>query len=130
MKPYNKNTEKILRLIMWDYHIEALDIYYCLSGTNEYAGFYTKTELLIKAFNNLNYTQLISLFDLNEIKQVLTNEFIQKLRFEDIKLKYEILRKILYRETLPPSKWDNRANKFPQYTILSNRWYSSQSRVL
>jgi hypothetical protein len=123
MKPYNKSTEQILKQFIWDYDISTQDMYNCLAGQQQYAGFYNRDTLLTKAFNQLNYRDLIHLFDLDEIRQILTTNFIKTLRFQQVQLKYEILRKILYGEPLPPSKWDNPANKFPEYIILSNRWY-------
>ena len=125
MKPYNHTTETILKQLMWDYNISTFEVYQCFAGLTEKAGFYSAEALYVKALNNLSYTDLIKLFDIADLAKILTPQLVQKIRFPEQKLKYEILRRILHREPLPPSKWDNPAHTFPQYTILSNRWYGA-----
>ncbi len=126
MKAFDKHIELILNQLMWDYDIPAFELYNCLQGTTPIAGFYTRENLLLKVFNNLSYSDIIRVLDIEEIKVILTPQFIQKLRFPNYRQKYEILRRILHKEALPASKWHDRANSFPQYPILSKRWYGAQ----
>jgi hypothetical protein len=124
LKPFNNQTKRILKQINWDYNIPEVDLYHCLNQTQETAGFYTREKLLVKAFEHLAWFDLVKLFTLEEIKQILTEDFVKRIRINSLRFKYEILRKILHQEPIPATKWDNRANQFPEYPILSNRWYS------
>jgi hypothetical protein len=123
MKPFDNHIKKVLKQINWDYHIPEKDLYNCLAQTQGFAGFYTRGQLLIKAFEHLAWYDLIKLFTLDEIKQILNKQFVQSIRIKNFQLKYEKLRKILHGEPLSPARWNNPEIKFPEYPVLSNRWY-------
>jgi len=130
MHPLNPETKKILKQINWDYHIPEKDIYNCLNQKKDVAGFYTREALLIKAFEHLAWFDLIKLFTLDEIKQILTEDFVKIIRIKNFQLKYEILRKILHGEVIPASRWNNPTVEFPEYPILSDRWYGTKQGIL
>jgi hypothetical protein len=119
-----KLTDDIYKQIMWDYNIPKEDVEKLLSGEAERAGHYNRTGMLVKLFNNLNWHDLLKLFSTNEILSILTDEFIQKIRFQSLRENYETVRKILRREPLSAAKWNNSIDVKPKHPLLSHRWYS------
>ncbi len=116
-------SDEIYKQIMWDYNIPKEDIEKLLSGEIEFAGHYDRQKIAIKIFNNLNWYSIIKIYTKNEILNILTDDFIKKLRFKEMKENYETLRKILRNETLSHSRWNNSNDGKTRYPILSNRWY-------
>ncbi len=117
-------SDQIYRQIMWDYSIPKEEIEKLLSGEIQYAGHYDYTALAVKIFNNLSWYQIIKIYSLEKIQELLTEDFINKIRFKTLKQNYESLRKILCKETLPDAKWGTANDDTRRYPVLSNRWYS------
>ncbi len=114
----------ILKKIIWDYNISVEEIYLCLNFKKKRAGFYTRTEIIMKMLGHLYWYEIIKILSLKEIKKVLTKKNVCKIYPKGLQIKYEFLRKLLYNETISSSGWDNKDSEFPKYPILSNRWYS------
>jgi hypothetical protein len=122
----HENILKITKKLMWDYSISPIDVYCCLKGDIPNAGFYSREALLIKMFDHLSWSEITTLFTLDEIKTLLTDKIIAKLYSQSNCLKYEFLFKILHGQALPFARWNSNDCEFPTYPILSNRWYGSK----
>ncbi|MCK4799048.1 MAG: hypothetical protein KAT05_16865 [Spirochaetes bacterium] len=117
------NILNILKKIIWDYNISPEEVYKCLKGQIDKSGFYTRNDLILKMLEHLYWYEIIKVVPLEEIKAFLTVSNVKKIYPKGLQLKYEFLRKLLYQEIISSTGWDSKDNEFPEYTILSNRWY-------
>ncbi len=119
----DKNKEKIYRQLMWDYNISPEEVDKLVKGETEFAGHYDINRLFIKMLNNLSWYEIIEIFQIDEIKLLLTDEIINKIRFKSIQDNYARLKRLLRNETVSSAKWGSANDEQPTYPILSNRWY-------
>ncbi|HEY9125383.1 MAG TPA: hypothetical protein VIO15_13660 [Bacteroidales bacterium] len=89
------NRYDIYRQIMWDYNISPQEIDAVLSGNSVKAGHYTKQTIFIKLLENLPWFTLVRLFSVTELKQMLTDEVIDKLRFKSLRGQYKYVQQRL-----------------------------------
>ena len=116
----NADKKLIIKKLIWDYDISIEDILLCLEGKKEKAGFYNKTDLVIKMLNHLSWYKIIALIDLDELKNYLTKENIKRIFPKGLRIKYEFLRKLLFKEAIPAAGWNSKNDEFPIYALLSN----------
>jgi len=90
---------KILKPIVWDYNIDPYDLFEVASGKKKHAAF-TQEKALIRMLECLSWYDLINLFGLDRLKEILTKEIISRLRFKELQEKYELARKVLHGETI------------------------------
>lgn len=90
-----KERRKILKQISWDYNISPEEIDAVLKGEKKLAGHYTREKLFLKLIESYPWFTIINLFNLNEIKILLTSELISKLRSPALREKYGFVRKRL-----------------------------------
>ena len=97
--PDKDMVKKTVKSVIWDYNIDPYEYYLIALGEKKIAGYITKERALIRIFERLSWYELLSLFDIEFIKDNLTTELISKLRSDQLKRKYELIRKVLYGET-------------------------------
>ncbi|MEJ2196641.1 MAG: hypothetical protein P8X73_17545 [Ignavibacteriaceae bacterium] len=124
--PDRELVRKILKSVIWDYNIDPYEYFLIASGKIEKPGLINKERALIRLIERLSWYELLSLFDTNFIKENLTAELISKLRSDQLKRKYELIRKVLYGETISLTGWDIENRKRIKSSLLSNRWYNTQ----
>jgi len=73
-----------------------------------------------------DWYSILDLVEIEKIKEQLTPEIIERLRFPDLKIKYERIRKILHKETVLFTEWGPEFSEKIKYKLFSNRWYSSK----
>ncbi|PKP45001.1 MAG: hypothetical protein CVT94_19230 [Bacteroidetes bacterium HGW-Bacteroidetes-11] len=93
METAKRNT--ILKQILWDYNIPAEDIDAVLNGEMKMAGHYTQEMLFLKILESYSWFTIIELFGPIQIKSLLTNQVIKKLRSPSLRLKYEFVQQRL-----------------------------------
>ena len=93
----------LLQSLMWDYSIPIEDIDDLLSGKLRKAGHYTRDTLFIKLLETFPWFTVIKLLSIDEIKLLLTDEVIIKLRMPSLRNKYEFVKKRLYQD-IPASR--------------------------
>jgi hypothetical protein len=94
------DRQKILRQILWDYSISYEETEAVLSGEKEYAGHLNKEMLFLKIIESYSWFTILKLLTPAEIKHLLTNKVIGKLRSPALQKKYEFVQKRL-QQTLP-----------------------------
>ena len=118
-----KDIKRILTQIIWDYNVKPDDLYLVITGKKESAGPFTAEKIFIRMLERLSWYDLLDMVGIEYLKSNLTKELIGKIRFPDLKEKYEFIRKILQREAISFSGWSAEYRKKIEHTLLSNRWY-------
>lgn len=118
-----KKISKILTPILWDTTIDPFVFYSLAIGEGENSRWLNQQSALIRIFERLNWYELIELFGIDLIKKHLTKNLIKKLRFPEMRERYEFIRKVLQGEVVSFSGWDTEASKQFKNTLLSDRWY-------
>lgn len=127
MKKLNKkDISSIMRLIIWDYDIEPYELYRVVTGERERAGQFDRERVFLRMLERLSWYDLINILGLDFIKRNLTKDIITKIRNNDLKERYEFIRKVLQGEAVSFSGWDPEYREKIRHTLLSNRWYSPQ----
>lgn len=129
MEKNYKKSGSILKRIIWDYHISPDEIYDFLRSDNEHLYHFTKEMLYIRILERLSWYEILELFSVSHIKEMLDKETIKKLRSESMRQKYEYARRVLHKEPLSFSRWHNKDNKEYAYPILSDRWYNTRQAL-
>ncbi len=93
MEASERNT--ILNQILWDYNISAEDIDAVLRGEMKQAGHYNQDMIFLKILESYSWFTILQLFSPNQIKYLLTNQVISKLRSPSLRRKYEFVQKRL-----------------------------------
>jgi len=91
---------KLFRQIMWDYNIPVTDIEALLSGRKEIAGHYSRKTLFKKMLESYSWYTILQIFTPVEIKRLLTDDTINRLRTPSLKKKYGFVKKRL-QEIIP-----------------------------
>jgi hypothetical protein len=89
---------RLLLQIIWDYNISVDDIDLVLKGKKILAGHYTREMLFRKIIESYSWFTILQLFTPEEIKELLTNQVISKLRSPSLKKKYEFVYKRLQQD--------------------------------
>ena len=92
MKPA---SEKLISQILWDYNIPTEDAIAVLKGEKKQAGHYTREKLFIKILESYSWFTVLQILRPEEIKLLLTNSLISKLRSPALQKKYEFVQKRL-----------------------------------
>jgi hypothetical protein len=87
--------EKLLRQLLWDYTISYEDMEAVLSGEKESAGHLNQEKLFLKIIESYSWFTILQLYTPTEIKHLLTNKAISKLRSPALQKKYEFAQKRL-----------------------------------
>ncbi len=90
-----QDINKLLSQIMWDYNIPVADIEALLSGKKEMAGHYDLHSLFNKLIESYSWYTILQIFTPDEIKRLLTDDTINKLRIPSLKKKYEFVKQRL-----------------------------------
>jgi len=80
---------------MWDYHISPEDVEAVLKGSNDSAGHYDKQAIFIKLLESYSWFTIVQLLSPLELRQMLTDDVVKKLRFKSLRTKYEFVQKRL-----------------------------------
>jgi hypothetical protein len=86
---------KILNQILWDYTISVEDVDAVLRGDIKQAGHYNQEMIFLKILESYSWFTILQLFNPNQIKHLLTNQVINKLRSPSLRRKYEFVQKRL-----------------------------------
>jgi hypothetical protein len=95
---YQMETAKrhtVLKQILWDYNISAEDIEAVLRGDIKQAGHYNQEMIFLKILESYSWYTVLDLFSPIQIKELLTNQVIKKLRSPSLRLKYEFVQQRL-----------------------------------
>ncbi len=116
----------ILQAILWDYQIDPCDFYELALGRKERIGWFSRERALIRMLERLSWYDLIRVFGLKELSDILKPELIAQLRFPELRRRYELARKVLRGETVSFSGWSPEYRENIKHSLVSQRWYRTQ----
>ena len=90
-----EERHRLYRQIMWDYNISAVDVDAVLQGKKETIGHYNKQAIFIKLLESFSWFTIVQLFSPHELRQLLSDEVVKKLRFDSLRTNYEFVQKRL-----------------------------------
>lgn len=93
METEKRNT--LLKQILWDYAISVEDIEAVLQGDKNQAGHYNQEMIFLKILESYPWYIILQLFSPIQIKNLLTNQVIKKLRSPSLRIKYEFVQQRL-----------------------------------
>ncbi len=125
-----EDVRKLLKPVLWDYHTDPHDLFEAASGRKKQAGNFTQEAALIRILERLSWYDLIRLFGMKKLTALLTPEIISRIRIRGLREKYEFARKVLQGEPVSFSGWDTKYREKIRHTLLSDRWYRNQQRIL
>ena len=126
----SQNNYAVLERLLWDYDLNAKDFYDLLLGKKARIGLWNQERALIRVLERLGWYDIVNILGLEYLKEHLTLQIIEKLRFPDLQRKYGIVRKVLHGEPVSFSGWDSETRQRARDAVLSNRWYSVESSLL
>ena len=121
-----KEISKLLKPILWDYSIDPCDLYDVAIGVMDNAGGFTREKALIRILENLSWYELIDIFGLEKLKELLRKDLIEKFGNEMLRDKYEFARQSLHGEALSLSGWDPEYREKISNSLLSHRWHGAE----
>ncbi|MBC8184820.1 hypothetical protein H8E88_27315 [candidate division KSB1 bacterium] len=130
MKLSQERIEYILKPILWDYRIDPSEFYQVALGKKEHVGLFNSERALLRMLERLGWYELLELFGVDILKERLTTDLISKIRIKELRHKYEFARKILQGEPVSFSGWGCDYRQRIKHTLLSNRWYRTDSALL
>ena len=116
-----KEKEEIIRNLYWDYDIIPADVLKLIEHPNEGDEAQLR-RIFIRAFENLRWHELASLFGIDTVEKLCTNETREGLR-KEARQRFDIAYAILRGEPTPSSRQDTENRKLALKPFLSNRRY-------
>jgi len=95
-----REIKKLLGQILWDYNISEEEVENVLKGEARLAGHYTRDALFCKLLESYPWFTIIRLFTPQEIKDMLSDDIIKRLRSPSLRQKYEFVKERL-QEIIP-----------------------------
>ncbi len=114
-----------LKKIFWDYDVDLLPLDKFINIETDNIDEYIYNLVVTRMLERLNWYDIIHILGIEQLKKILLPDIINRLRSNDLKERYERIRRILFKESLPLSGWDPEYIKRIKTTLLSNRWYAS-----
>jgi hypothetical protein len=120
-----EQINKILKPILWDYQINPCDFFDVATGKKAQIGSFDQTKALIRILERLSWYDLVNLFGIDGLAELLEKNVISRIRIKELREKYEFARKILHKETVSFSGWSPEYREKIKHRLLSDRWYRS-----
>jgi hypothetical protein len=121
---------KALKKIFWDYNTEKLPLDTAANGNLGSLGEYEFNLIFNRMLERLSWYELLDIVGVESLKRYLTKERIAKLRFAEMRDKYEFIRKILSGEPVSLAGWGDEYYQKIKHTLFSHRWYSTKQALL
>ena len=115
----------ILKRIFWDYNINLLSLDKIAALQLDEIDRYELDLIINRMLERLSWFDLLDILGVDLLKKILASGSINRLRSNELKDRYERIRRILFKEPLPVSGWDSEYIKRIKTTLLSNRWYAT-----
>ncbi len=121
---------KKLKGIFWDYDTEKLPLDKIIIRQYGFIDNYVFNLILSRMLERLNWYDLLDILSLQNVREFLTKETIDRLHFAELRDKYEFIRKVLSGENISFTGWGDEYYKKIKHTLFSNRWYSTKQTLL
>lgn len=92
MSQNERIDSSILDHLLWDYNISSEEAYQVLIGEKERAGHYNANSLFKKLIESFPWYAIMDILPLVRIKELLDQQDLSKLRFPDIRKRYEYIK--------------------------------------
>ncbi|MDR1975021.1 MAG: hypothetical protein LBQ31_10220 [Bacteroidales bacterium] len=122
MKSSNTAKIELVKSLNWDYNISAEDILDVVENRKIKAGAFDKESIFLRSLERLNWSDIITLWDMEDMKNLYTSELSSKLFPRSLKQKYDITFSILRKHPVPFAGWGSERARKMQNTFLSHRW--------
>ena len=122
-KIYMTRKEKYgtLKKIFWDYNVEFLPLDNFIKMETDDIDEYVYNLVVTRMLERLNWYDIIDILGIEQLKKILSQDTIKRLRSNELKERYERIRRILFKEPLSLSGWDPEYIKRIRTTLLSYR---------
>ncbi|MDD5089937.1 MAG: hypothetical protein PHQ23_03380 [Candidatus Wallbacteria bacterium] len=120
---------KTLKPVIWDHDIDPLVFYHIALGIKRPIGFLDSIRALVRILERLSWYDVLSLFGLDGVRTLITDEVIKSIRFKEIRERYEFIQGVLHGKAVSFSGWDPEYRKRIRHTLLSDRWYSTEQGI-
>lgn len=114
--------EETLSPIFWDYEVDVNRLYLITLGKESAYLFFTKEYILKRILERVPWYSILKLYGKDYLTQNLTHELIEKIRNQEIRNRYELVRKVLHGEPVPPTGWSLENRTRLKNSLLSDRW--------
>lgn len=124
------SIKDILKPVLWDYNINVNDFYDVATGVRERVGGFDQQRALVRVFERLDWYDILEVFGIQFVEEHLTPDIISRIRFADLRKRYDIIRRILHGEPVSFAGWSVATAERARNAVLSNRWYRTEPALL
>ncbi len=121
---------RTLKIIFWDYRTDLLPLDKVINRELDSIGDYEFNMMLNRMLERLSWYDLLEILGPDAIKRLLTKVTISKIRFNELRERYELIRKILSGEVVSFTGWGDEYYNKIKHTLFSHRWYSTKQALL
>jgi len=93
MKP--EEVKEKLKFAFWDVNYSPDDLYAVLIKEKEKEGFMTRERLFTRLLETYSWYKLIEFVPREQLKEMLSDSIIKKLRIKSIRKRYEVISRLL-----------------------------------
>ncbi len=87
--------QNLLKQLLWDTNISLEDVSAVLTNERQRVGSFDKKKIFSKCLESYSWFTILEIFTIHEIKELLTEEVISKLRSKSLQRKYLFLHEYL-----------------------------------
>jgi hypothetical protein len=120
----------IMRHVVWDYDVDPYELYEVAVGTRDAIGHFDAERVLLRMLERLSWYDVLELLGADGLRTRLTPRVIALIRHEDVRERYEYVRRLLQGEALPVSGWDPASRAKVRNALLSDRWYRAEQAMV
>ena len=120
----------IMRHVVWDYDVDPYELYEVAVGTRDAIGHFDAERVLLRMLERLSWYDVLDLLGTERLRTRLTTLLIARIRHEDVRERYEYVRRLLQGEALPLSGWDPASRAKVRDSLLSDRWYRAEQALV
>lgn len=107
-----------LAKIFWDYNVDMLPLKKIIEGDFDSMDDYVFNMILNRMLERLSWYELLEILGIDSIKKYLTQERISKIRFAELRDKYEFIRKVLSGEPISFTGWGDEYYSKIKHTLF------------
>lgn len=120
----------IMRHVVWDYDVDPYELYEVVVGTRGKVGHFDAERVLLRMLERLSWYDVLDLLGADGLRTRLVPRLIARIRHDDVRERYEYVRRVLQGEALPLSGWDPAHREKVRNSLLSHRWYRAEQAVV
>jgi hypothetical protein len=121
---------QLIQMLYWDYKIYNSDIESILDGGKLSKKGLSQKDVFIRTMSRLPWYLVVAIWGKEKSLSLLDTDTIKAVHSKARREQLERLEKILRGKPLPITEWSSQLREKLKKSILSNRWYSSESNIL